>query len=59
VDVHEQALKRHGKTYEFHRYPGAGHGFFYYDRPASYRAEQAVDGWMKVWSFLSHHLKEA
>jgi carboxymethylenebutenolidase len=59
VDVHEQALKRHGKTYEFHRYPGAGHGFFYYDRPASYRAEQAVDGWAKVWSFLSHHLKEA
>ena len=56
VDRHEQALREHGKTYEFHRYPGAGHGFFYYDRPAAYRAEQAVDGWQKVWDFLGRHL---
>src|SRR5512135_2140323 len=34
----EQELKRHGKTYEFHMYPKAGHGFFYYDRP-NYRQE--------------------
>ena len=33
VDQHEAALKQHGKNYEFHRYDGAGHGFFYYDRP--------------------------
>ena len=32
VDQHEAALKQHGKKYEFHRYDGAGHGFFYYDR---------------------------
>ena len=30
VDQHEAELKRLGKTYEFHRYDGAGHGFFYY-----------------------------
>lgn len=53
VDVLEAALTEHGKTHEFHRYDGAGHGFFYYDRPAVYRAEAAVDGWAKVWSFLS------
>ena len=55
VDRHEQELKKHGKTYEFHRYDGAGHGFFYYDRPA-YRAEQAVDGWSKVFAFFAKHL---
>jgi carboxymethylenebutenolidase len=55
VDRHEAELKRHGKDYEFHRYDGAGHGFFYYNRP-NYRAEQAIDGWEKVWAFLGRHL---
>ncbi len=56
VDVQEEALKQHGKDYEFYRYPGAGHGFFYYDRPA-YRQEQAVDAWGKIWAFLERELK--
>jgi carboxymethylenebutenolidase len=56
VDQHEAALKEHGKTYEFHRYDGAGHGFFYYDRPA-YRQQQAMDGWSKVFAFFEKHLK--
>jgi carboxymethylenebutenolidase len=55
VAAHEQELKKHGKTYDFHRYPGAGHGFFYYHRP-SYRQEQAVDGWTKVFAFFEQHL---
>ena len=55
VATHEQELKSHGKDYEFHTYPKAGHGFFYYDRPA-YRQEQAVDGWNKIWDFLGRHL---
>ena len=55
VATHEEALKKHGKSYEFHMYPGAGHGFFYYDRSA-YRQEQAVDGWRKVFTFLEGHL---
>jgi carboxymethylenebutenolidase len=55
VAMHEEELKKQGKNYEFHMYPGAGHGFFYYDRPA-YRQEQAMDGWSKVWDFLGKHL---
>jgi len=55
VDQHEAALKAHGKQYEFHRYDGAGHGFFYYDRPM-YRVEQALDGWQKVFAFLERRL---
>ncbi len=55
VDQHEAELKRLGKTYEFYRYPNAGHGFFYYHRP-SYRQEQAVDGWSKVFAFLEKYL---
>ncbi len=56
VSEHEEALKTHGKEYEFHTYPDAGHGFFYYDRSA-YRQEQAVDGWQKIFTFLDKHLR--
>jgi carboxymethylenebutenolidase len=55
VAQHEEELKKHGKDYEFHMYPGAGHGFFYYDRPM-YRIEQAVDGWKKVFAFFGKNL---
>jgi carboxymethylenebutenolidase len=51
----EEALKRHGKTYEFHMYPNAGHGFFAVDRP-SYRQQAAVDGWQKVFDFYGRYL---
>jgi carboxymethylenebutenolidase len=57
VNKHEEELKKHGKNYEFHRYDGAGHGFFYYDRP-NYRQEQAMDGWKKIWAFLEKHLSK-
>lgn len=56
VDRLEAALQEHGKAHEFHRYDGAGHGFFYYDKPAAYRAEQALDGWNKIWDFLGRTL---
>jgi carboxymethylenebutenolidase len=56
VDQHEAELKKHGKTYEFHRYDGAGHGFFYYQTPM-YRPEQAMDGWSKVFAFFETHLQ--
>jgi carboxymethylenebutenolidase len=55
VDQHEAELKKHGKNFEFHRYAGAGHGFFYYDR-AAYRQEQAADGWKKVYVFCDKNL---
>ena len=47
VDQHEEALKANGKDYEFHRYDGAGHGFWYHDR-AIYRPEQTMDSFAKV-----------
>lgn len=56
VNQHEAELKKHGKNHEFHRYDGAGHGFFYYDRPM-YRVEAALDGWKKVFAFYEKHLK--
>ena len=52
----EEELKKHNKNYEFHMYPGAGHGFFAVDRP-SYHQESAVDGWLKVFAFYGKHLK--
>ena len=55
VAIHEAELKKHGKQYEFHMYPDAGHGFFYHDR-AAYRQQQAVDGWQKIFAFLGQHL---
>ena len=39
VDKTEEVLKALGKDYEFHRYDGAGHGIWYYDKPM-YRQEQ-------------------
>jgi carboxymethylenebutenolidase len=55
VTQHRQELEKHGKTFEFHMYPQAGHGFFYHDR-SSYRQEQAVDGWKKIFAFLDKYL---
>jgi carboxymethylenebutenolidase len=55
VSVLEEELKKHGKNYEFHMYPKAGHGFFYYYSP-SYRQEQAVDGWKKLFTFFGKYL---
>jgi carboxymethylenebutenolidase len=56
VNILEAALKDHGKRYEFHRYDGAGHGFFYY-HTANYRPQQAMDGWSKVFDFFDRELK--
>ncbi len=55
VDETEAALKRAGKPYEFHRYDGAGHGFFATDR-AGYRPEQASDAWKQVFAFYERYL---
>lgn len=56
VDQIEAALKAQKKEHEFHRYDGAGHAFFNTagDR---YRANQALDGWEKVFAFFQKHLR--
>ncbi len=56
VDRLEEVLKENGKDYEFFRYDGAGHGFWYYDREA-YRQEQAMDSFNRVLEFFDRHLK--
>ena len=55
VNRTEEELRRQGKVYEFHRYDGAGHGFFAVDRPA-YRPAQATDAWGKVFTFFERYL---
>jgi len=56
VDMHEEELKKHGKKYTFHRYDGAGHGFWYY-HTEMYRPKQAMDAWEKVFAFFGEHLR--
>ncbi len=55
VHEHEAELRRLGQDYEFHRYDGASHGFFYYFAPA-YRPEAAMDGWERIFAFFGTHL---
>ena len=49
-------LDKHGKTHQFHMYPGAGHGFNCNAR-ASYRPESARDAWAKAMAWFDQHLK--
>jgi carboxymethylenebutenolidase len=56
VNRTEEKLRSLRKAYEFHRYDGAGHGFFNWHNVA-YRQQQAQDGWSKVFAFYEKHLK--
>jgi carboxymethylenebutenolidase len=51
----EEALAGHHKTFEFHTFEGAGHGFFATDRP-SYRVEAANQGWRRIEEWFGRHL---
>jgi carboxymethylenebutenolidase len=55
VDELEKILTAHGKEFEFHRYEGAGHAFFWVERP-SYNSAAAADGWERIAAFFSKHL---
>jgi carboxymethylenebutenolidase len=55
VDELESILKANDKTFEIHRYEGAGHAFFANERP-SYRVEAANDGWERIASFYGTYL---
>ncbi len=50
-------LDKHGKTYEFHMYPGCGHGFNC-DARADYRPESARDAWGKAMAWFDKYLKD-
>jgi len=51
----EAALKAAGKTYEFHSYEGAGHGFMQVDT-ARYHAQSAVDAWQHILAWFGRYL---
>ena len=56
VNKTEEVLKFYDKDYEFVRYDGAGHGFWYYHSPL-YRQEQAMDSFNRVIAFFDKKLK--
>jgi len=51
----EQALREAGKTYEFHSYDGANHGFMQVDS-ARYHPQSAVDAWGKILDWFGLYL---
>jgi carboxymethylenebutenolidase len=51
----ETVLTKHGKTFEFHTFPEAGHAFFAVDRP-SYRPQAAVEGWRRIFEWYDRYL---
>jgi carboxymethylenebutenolidase len=58
VDLHEEELEKYGKEFEFYRYDGASHGFFYYFAPM-YRPEATMDAWEKIFTFFGSGLGNA
>lgn len=52
----EEALKRYGKQYAMHVYPGAAHAFHTNDVPAWYHPEAARDAWGKTVAFFRANL---
>lgn len=51
----EQALREAGKTYEFHSYDDANHGFMQVDS-ARYHPQSAVDAWGKILDWFGRYL---
>jgi carboxymethylenebutenolidase len=51
----EQALREAGKTYEFHSYQGANHGFMQVDS-ARYHPQSAVDAWGKILDWFGRYV---
>ena len=51
----EQALREAGKTYEFHSYDDAYHGFMQVDS-ARYHPQSAVDAWGKILDWFGRYL---
>ena len=52
----EDALRKHGKTFETKTYPGTEHAFFNDTRPEVYRPEAAKDAWDKMLTLFRENL---
>lgn len=50
-----RVLTESDKSFAFHSYPGAGHGFFASNRP-NYNVAAANDGWERIAEFYGQHL---
>lgn len=51
----EEALRAHGKAYEFHTFENAGHAFFSVDRP-NYSLDASKAAWKLIWDFFGRYL---
>jgi carboxymethylenebutenolidase len=51
------AMKRAGKRFEHHVYPGAGHAFFNDTRQEVFRKDAAEDAWRRVLAFFEATLR--
>jgi len=56
VPLLAEAMKRAGKRFEFHVYPGAAHAFFNDSRPSRYHESSAQDAWKRVLAFFEQTL---
>jgi len=52
VPAFAEAMRKAGKSFESHTYPGAGHAFFNDTRVDVYREEASRDAWRRTLSFL-------
>jgi carboxymethylenebutenolidase len=53
----EEAMKRHGKSFEYKIYAGAAHSFNNDTSDRSYRAEAAKEAWGRTLDFFKKHLQ--
>ena len=52
-----EAMKKHGKSFEYKIYPGAQHAFNNDTNPQRYNAEAAKDAWGRTLEFFKKHLQ--
>jgi carboxymethylenebutenolidase len=52
-----EAMKKHGKSFEYKIYPGAQHAFNNETNPQRYHAEAAKDAWGRTLEFFKKHLQ--
>ena len=57
VPALEEAMKKHGKSFEYKIYPGAQHAFNNDTNPERYNAEAAKDAWGRTLEFFKKHLQ--
>jgi len=57
VPALEEAMKKHGKSFEYKIYPGAQHAFNNDTNPQRYDAEAAKDAWARTLEFFKKHLQ--